>query len=95
MVCNSTNCAIQGSASQKVMVCQNTTLPTLNPEVKVVPMTGVRCGTCLPNLWITLLSSCWSAGRYKLELRRFSSIFSMVYGESSTSPARDQGDCDG
>ncbi|EKD14286.1 hypothetical protein MBM_07516 [Drepanopeziza brunnea f. sp. 'multigermtubi' MB_m1] len=54
MVCNSTNCAVQGSASPKVMVCQNTTLPTLNPEVKVVPFDAELVLATVKNLGSSL-----------------------------------------
>ncbi|KAK2624788.1 hypothetical protein QTJ16_005981 [Diplocarpon rosae] len=46
MVCNSTKCTVRGNTDSKAMVCQNTTLPTPSPAVKIVPMTGVRCSTC-------------------------------------------------
>ncbi|KAJ5035103.1 uncharacterized protein L3040_008364 [Drepanopeziza brunnea f. sp. 'multigermtubi'] len=86
MVCNSTNCAVQGSRSDDWSSMRN--LCWQRSRILGHPWQG------LPNLRITLLSSYWSAGRYKLEVRRFSGIFSMAYGEASTSPARDRGDCD-
>ncbi|KAI6710105.1 hypothetical protein JHW43_007372 [Diplocarpon mali] len=46
MVCNSPKCTVRGHGVPPALVCQNTTLPTLNPSVKAVPMTGVRCSTC-------------------------------------------------
>ncbi|OWP04001.1 hypothetical protein B2J93_680 [Marssonina coronariae] len=46
MVCNSPKCTVRGHGVPAALVCQNTTLPTLNPSVKAVPMTGVRCSTC-------------------------------------------------
>ncbi|KAH7390206.1 hypothetical protein BKA64DRAFT_117225 [Cadophora sp. MPI-SDFR-AT-0126] len=66
MVCHSTQCVVGGQEVVKVMVCHNTTLPTLNPSVKVVPLTneqmpGVRCGTCAGNgqdVWVIPGKAC-------------------------------------
>ncbi|KAH9213801.1 hypothetical protein DL95DRAFT_524270 [Leptodontidium sp. 2 PMI_412] len=61
MVCTSTQCVVGGQDSVKMLACRNTTLQTLNPSVRVVPMPGVRCGTCAGNgqdVWVIPGKAC-------------------------------------
>ncbi|EPE29420.1 hypothetical protein GLAREA_00580 [Glarea lozoyensis ATCC 20868] len=49
MVCNSVSCRAGNDKTSCLANTRQAAAGPLNPEIKVVPMTGVRCPTCTAN----------------------------------------------